>query len=71
MFQWLVTGTPLSPTGVPQSWKLHAVQGEDSETLADLRGRESACGLLPRAGWAFDLFIDGKCKRCLRVVGPG
>jgi hypothetical protein len=47
-------------------WRLHAVEAAKSETFADIGARVALCGLRPRHGWSLDLFIDEKCKRCVK-----
>jgi len=68
-FQWLTTApNPYAPAyGYDQGqrgWRLHAVQATDDETLTQVRGRKSVCGILPAHGWDLDMFIEQRCKRC-------
>lgn len=71
--QWLTSAAnPRAPaTGFDagqRGWKLHAVNGEASESFAAVRSRVAACGLRPRHGWSLDLFIEDKCERCLKAL---
>lgn len=72
MIQWITTApNPRSPvTGCDsgqRGWKLHAVEViNDSFVLS--RFEAAACGLLPAHGWALDLFITDKCKRCTQAI---
>jgi hypothetical protein len=51
-----------------RGWKLHAVEViEDSFERS--RYQAAACGVLPAHGWSLDLFIEDRCKRCLRRLG--
>lgn len=70
--EWLTTApNPRSSnTGYDagqRGWKLHAVHVvEDSFNKS--RFQKAACGLLPNHGWSLDLFIEDKCKRCIRSL---
>jgi len=73
-WQWLTTApNPRSrSTGYDagqRGWRLHAVDASDTEPFAAIKGRVAACGLNPYHGWGLDMFIDEKCKRCIRKVG--
>lgn len=73
MIHWLTTApNPRSAaTGFDagqRSWRLHAVETTSSSFEA-IRFARALCGLQPAHGWSLDLFIDGKCARCVaRVV---
>ncbi len=69
--QWLTT----APSGRAHThgadcgqvgWRLHAIEAADSETFSGIGARPALCGLSPRHGWSLDLFIEDKCKRCVR-----
>lgn len=68
---WLTTApNPKSPaTGHDagqRGWRLHLVYTHRTSTFKDVRYMPAACGLRPVYGWGLDLFIDRKCKQCLR-----
>lgn len=70
---WLTTApkpgsSRLGPDAGQRGWKLHAVTGELTETLIDVRFRSAVCGLRPHHGWGVDLFITDRCSRCERAV---
>jgi len=54
-------------------WKLHAIEADDSQTVASVRWNRAACGLAASNGWGLDLYIpdtrDYRCKRCRKVLG--
>jgi len=69
--QWLTTApNPRSPaTGVDagqRGWVQHAVVADDDASFKDIKGVRSLCGLKPAHGWGLDLFIESKCKKCLK-----
>jgi hypothetical protein len=54
-------------------WRLHAIDCTDDPSigLADtrrLKSKSALCGLSPRHGWGFDLFIRDQCERCTKAV---
>lgn len=51
-----------------RGWRQHAVLADNNEPLASVGRRQSLCGLRPGTGWGLDLFIETKCKRCLRAT---
>jgi hypothetical protein len=66
MIHWLTTSPNprSSATGHDagqRGWKLHAVD-------LDVNVHRALCGLFPRHGWGLDLFIDDKCKKCVKKV---
>lgn len=68
-WEWLTTApNPRAPIkgydAGQRGWRLHAVRSD----IPPSAGVFSACGLLPRHGWALDLFIEEKCERCLRAL---
>ena len=74
MIQWLTTSPNPNVRGYgaddgQRGWKLHAVEGDDTETLNAFRYRRAACGLKPAHGWGLDLFIEEKCIKCLVKTG--
>lgn len=49
-------------------WKRHGIIIESSKaTFADVNEKHAValCGLKPRTGWGFDLFIETPCLRCV------
>lgn len=73
--QWLVTAPNpryLDKThGADQGqrgWRMHAVEAAGDATLDAVRYKSGLCGVLPGTGWAVDMFIDEKCRRCLRTL---
>lgn len=73
-YEWL----PTAPSGRAHThgadcgqtgWRLHAVQVENGETFEQVGRRPAVCGLRPGTGWGLDLFIEDRCKRCLRKLG--
>lgn len=48
-----------------RGWKQHAVRATPDETFDAIKRRPALCGLSPRRGWGFDMFIEDKCSRCL------
>jgi hypothetical protein len=71
--QWLTTApNPRSSTkgfdAGQRGWRMHAVRADDQETLDSVSGRPALCGLVPSHGWSVDLFIDQKCKRCVKAL---
>ncbi len=75
MIQWLTTApNPRSPaTGFDagqRGWRLHAVRERPGDSLTKaFLGRAALCGLVPRHGWGLDMFIEDRCKNCVRVAG--
>lgn len=65
--QWLTTYAK-NPGPWQSGWKLHAIAAQDTEKLEDTKGRVAACGLRPRHGWSIDLFINVKCKKCVKKI---
>lgn len=78
-YQWLTTApNPAAGRGSPfwneydqgqRGWRLHAVAASPDETLAQIRGQQAACGLLPSHGWDLDMFIERRCARCVKRLG--
>ena len=71
MWHWLTT----APSGRAHThgaddgqtgWRLHAVYAASDATLESIRTQPAICGLVPGSGWGLDLFIEEKCKRCVR-----
>lgn len=70
--QWLTTApNPRCPaTGYDagqRGWRLHAVE-TDSNSFKEIRGVAAICGLVPSHGWGLDMFIEDKCKRCIKKL---
>lgn len=79
MAEWLTTAqnpaTVKSLSSEPTGWRLHYVQ-EGEFVYEKMDGTKidkspAACGLTPRHGWDADMFIEQKCKRCLRTLSNG
>jgi hypothetical protein len=71
IIEWLTTEpNPRSPTtgfdAGQVGWKLHAVYCREGTTFGEIGRRPALCGLRPRWGWSLDMFIDERCKRCVR-----
>jgi hypothetical protein len=49
-----------------RGWKCHAVEGEK---FSEVKYVKAACGLRAKHGWGMDLFIEAKCKKCLKALG--
>ena len=58
-------------------WRLHLVDPATLskwETIIKYQGcvttmrGPALCGMLPRTGWGFDLFIDTPCARCVKAA---
>ncbi len=66
--EWLVTCSPKvaysGASSAVSGWKLHALDVSPEARISSLRGHRSLCGLLPRYGWAVDLFIEIECSKC-------
>jgi hypothetical protein len=72
-YQWLTTAPnpqvhSRTADDGQRGWRTHAVEAEDSETLATISRRPALCGLRPAHGWGIDLFIEVKCTRCVRAL---
>jgi hypothetical protein len=66
---WLSTNA-VNPGPWQSGWKEHAVEVPSEKVSPKSLGKKRAiCGLRPAHGWAVDLFIDEKCKRCLARLG--
>jgi hypothetical protein len=56
-----------------RGWRLHRVNLGGSTRTDWYNGEEidispALCGLRPAHGWGLDLYIEEKCKRCLRAL---
>lgn len=51
-----------------RGWRLHSVIAKDSDTSSSIRGRQAACGIVPRWGWSLDMFVDQRCAKCERAL---
>lgn len=72
MNEWLTTKpNPRNPaTGFDAGqtgWKLHCVPVIDNSFKEAARSK-ALCGLIPIYGWSLDLFIEDKCKKCLKKI---
>lgn len=76
-WQWLTTaprpGTSTigHPDAGQRGWRTHAVRANPEDSLAGLRRKRAACGLIPRHGWGLDAYIDEKCSRCEAAIERG
>ena len=71
--QWLTTAPNpnVKATGFDASqrgWKLHAVYALDSATWESIKTRKAVCGVTPAHGWGVDLYIEDKCKNCMKKL---
>ena len=71
--QWLTTAAnPAAHTcetdDGQQGWRLHAVRATKQTRFKDLGRQPALCGTRPARGWGLDLFVNTKCKRCLRAL---
>lgn len=72
MIQWLTTApNPRSPaTGYDagqRGWRLHAVE-TNSDSFKEIKYQSALCGLRATHGWDLDMFIEDKCKKCLKKL---
>lgn len=73
-YQWLTTAPNPNVRGYgaddgQRGWRTHAVIATDETKLSEILDSSAACGLSPAHGWGMDMFIERKCKRCLRTLG--
>lgn len=67
-YQWLTTSpnprsSAMGVNAGQRGWRLHAVKASPEDNCSAVRGA-ALCGIRPRYGWGFDLFVDDKCVRC-------
>lgn len=72
MIHWLHTGQhPSVHAGRRKDgWREHGIEHpSDNPNATELRFKRALCGLLPRHGWGYDLFVEERCERCERKAG--
>lgn len=73
MIHWMTTlpNPNVPPSGYEnfgqRGWRLHAVEAPANALASEVREQAASCGLVPAHGWGLDLFIEDRCKRCVRA----